>query len=222
MNREALENLVIEATGRRDKVSLIRTALNLAVAEISSQHLWSDLIVEDEVTITEGSSSVSLAADVTRVLEARVIDGTLSQVLDIRPKSWLISQVPDPISRSTARPVYGYLEGRVLYLIPRPNNDYTIRYTYCRLHPDLSTPTDELLIRHATAAVVAYANFWVFQTIEKSTEAASWYQIYATQLMSAKKVDKSNFAVKFKATSQRELSQVNSDYWLDPFVRKMP
>jgi len=220
MTREQLETLVNEATGRSDKTTLVRTALNLAVAEISSQRLWSDLMRRTEVTLVEGALAVDLAPGAARIVEITVVEGTLSRPLLGRSKLWCQERFPAPETRSTSRPQYGYLEGTTLYVVPRPNKDYVLRYTYYTMHPDLDLPTSELLIRHASAAVVAYAVFWVFQSIEKLKEAETWYKTYLIQLASAKRVDTDNSATHFAAVPRgRYDASPYQDYWLDPFVK---
>lgn len=218
MNREDLETLVSEATGRTDKLTLIRSALNLAVAEVSAQREWSDLLSRDEVTISSGAQSVELADNVARVFQVTVVDDTLSRPLLGRSKSWVEERYPSPESWPVGQPECGYLEGKTLYMVPRPDQDYVIRYSYYKLHPELTSPTSELLIRHAQAAVVAYATFWVFQSIEKLKEAEQWYALYLRQLASAKKVDSSNSMTKFQM-NPRGSSMPYDNYWLDPYVR---
>lgn len=220
MTRETLETLVNEATGRTDKSTLTLAALNLAVAEVSAQRLWSDLMVRDEVTILEGSLSVDLASDVARVASVVVVDGTLSRPLNCRPRTWIAQRYSDPTSWPVERPQFGYLEGRTLFVVPRPNQDYVIRYDYFKLHPELTDPTSELLIRHASAAVVAWATYWVFQSIEKLKEAEQWYSTYKIHLASAKKVDTDNSVTRYQMDSrQSPQNEPYKYYWLDPFVR---
>lgn len=222
MNRSAIRNLVIEATKRTDKVALINSAIDLAVEEVSSQRLWSDLLVEDEVTLTEDEPSVELASDMARLIEVRLIDDTNSRVLILRNKTWLVNNFPNVSSQTSARPVYGYLEGKTLFLIPIPNSDYTIRYTYCKLHPALATDADEVLIRHAAPVVAAYATFWVFKSLERHVDAKEWLGTYIALLNSAKKVDSDNPAVKIKADIRGSSPGNVGEYWLDPFVRRNP
>jgi len=222
MTRSELEALVLEATGRTDKTSLIRLGINLALREISSQRLWTDLQTEDEVTIAASATYVDLATDLARPTEMRVIDGTQSRPLRIRPKTWLIKRVPDPSSRSTGRPTYGYIEGKRLYVIPIPDAEYTIRYTYFKVHPDLSSDSDEVLIRGIDGAVVAYATYWVFHSLEKTEDAKVWYQTYEMQLRSTVKLDSMNPAIEQAADQRGNEFDLSGDYWLDPFVRSMP
>lgn len=222
MTREDLENMVIESTGRRDKTTLIRQALNFAIGEFSKERMWLDLQTEADATTSASLAYVALASDVHRVAQFRIIDGTQSTVIEIRDKSWLLAQCPDPASRSTGRPVYGYLEGGNLYMLPIPDDDYTIRYTYFRLHPALSQASSELLITHAGPSVVAFATHWVFQSLEKHEDANQWYLKYQQLLKSAKKVDTDNTAIRREMEARGSVPRLLNDYWLDPFVRSMP
>lgn len=222
MTRETLESLVLEATGRTDKTSLIRTAIDLAVEEISTQRMWTDLQTEAEATLTADEPSISLAEDVTRVTEIRLIDGTLSRPLIIRAKNWITQYFPDPESRSSGRPAYGYLEGRTLHLVPVPDDAYVIRYTYFPLHAALESPTSPLLIRAASRAIVAYATFWIFQSLEKHEDAKRWLDSYFSLLESAKKVDSGDSVINRQADARGSLPANSGDYWLDPMVRSAP
>jgi hypothetical protein len=222
VNREQLENFVISATGRSDKSTFIRTTINMALREISAQRLWSDLMVEDEVTLAADTASVALASDVARVIEVRVMDDNQSKPLIVRPKTWIIQRVPDPASRSPARPCYGYLQGANLYVIPYADEEYEISYTYYRLHPELSASTDEVLIRGADNAVAALATHLTFKSIEKHDDAAQWLNSYGQYLASAIKLDKSNSVVQHKADQHGDSGPYTTDYWLDPFVDRMP
>lgn len=223
MTREEIENLVQESTGRRDKVALIRSAIDLAVEEVSSQRLWSDLQVESSVTQSSPTPYIDLAQDLVRLLEVRVIDGTFSGELCLRPKAWVVGMIPSPELVPQRRPQYGYLEGRRLHFAPWPNVAHTYRYTYYRLHPPLTNPTSTVLIRHAGPAVAAYATFWVFQTLEQHQDADRWFSIYSQQLLSALRVDRSNPAVKHIADRRLDPSDTYpSEYWNNPFVRSAP
>lgn len=151
----------------------------------------------------------------------RIIDGTLSRPLRIRSKKWIVTHFPNPSAQNSAKPSYGYIEGQTLFTVPIPDVDYTIRYSYYRLHAALATDASTVLIRHIGPVVVAYATFWVFQSIEKHEEAEKWLISYLRLLNSARKVDRANSATKFVFDQRGEFLLVN-DYWLDPFVKGMP
>jgi len=214
---------VIDATRRSDKVSLINRAIDIALADVSIYRAWSDLMVEADASLSAAAASVTLASDLTRLLEVRLIDGTSSYRLKLRQKTWLVQRHPNISAASQAKPVYGYMMGRVLYVIPIPASAYTIRYTYARSHPALTSDSSLVLIRHASAAIAAYATWWTFKSIEKFEEAKQWKETYEELVAKAVKNDEDNPAVEMLADirGQNDDGSINP-YWLDPFVRSMP
>ncbi len=222
MTRLTIRGLVEDATGRTDKTSLINSAIDIAVEEVSTQHLWSDLLVSTNLFLVVGSTSKALASDVARVVEMRVIDNTLSYPLKIRPRSWVVRHFPNPSAQSTGKPSFAYIEGQTLFTVPLPDAIYEIQYAYFKMHVALSTDASEVTIRHAGPSVVAYTTFWVFQSIEKHEEAQKWLVSYLQLLESAKKLDRANSAVKHVADQRGRMPVSTNDYWLDPFVKEMP
>jgi len=222
ITRSTIRGLVEDATGRTDKATLINSAIDIAVEEVSTQHLWSDLMVEADATMIVSNPDIALASDVARVAEIRIIDSNLSRRLEIRPKSWIVRHFPNPVAVSTGKPRYGYIEATTLTVVPIPDTAYTIRYSYFKLHIALASDTSTVLIRHIGPAVVAYATFWVFQSIEKHEDAQRWLMSYLQLLLSAKKVDRANAAIVYVADQRGDLPVSSNDYWLDPFVKVMP
>lgn len=217
MNREEAENLVIEATRRTDKLSLIRSAINLALEQVSTHRYWSDLMTEATAVVSSGSSSVSLSEDVARIVDVRVLDGAQSYTLDIRTKVWVTQRSPNSTSLPVGRPCYGYLQGKVLHVTPVTDQEYTVSYTYYRLHPSLASATDQILIRAAASAVIAYATYWVFKSIEKHEDAAQWLATYSMNLASAERVDSTNSVVKHQADQRLRTGVYPAGFWNDPF-----
>lgn len=220
MNRLQARTHVLANTKRTDKVAEINSALDLAVAEVSMQALWIDLLTPGTVTLLSGTSSIALASDVDRVSEIRVIDGLNSRPLIIRPKTWIVGRYPNIDSVSASKPSYGYLEGETLHVVPSANQDYEIRYTYCRPHPALAGDSDEILIRHGHLAVIAYATSWIFESLERSQDAATWEARYLRLLATAKKAN--NNSVITHIFDQGIGRGCSNEYWLDPFCRRMP
>jgi len=225
MNRADARKLVSDAIGRTDKDTEINTALDLAVEEVSSRFTWSDLFLETSATLSVDSPSIELASDLARLTEVRILDTSSSVAwnLEIRSKTWVLSQVPYPPYESSSKPVHGYLEeGNKLFFYPVPDSAYTIRYSYYRLHPKLASDASLILIRHAGAAVAAYAIHWMLLTLERQQEADKWEAKYTKALASAIQVDMDNSAVKFKVGIRKNNPSVEPKFWLDPFVRRVP
>lgn len=228
MNRSQARDLVVEATGRTDKTTLINSALDLAVEEVSSQHLWSDLLTEVQTASVPGVQEVPLATEADRIVviknlgESPAVDDLRAIRMMIRTKVWIDTHYPHVEAMNYSRPVLGYILGRILFTVPISDVAYDLRYSYYRLHPPLTLDIDPILIRHAAPAVVAYATFWVFQTIEKHDDAQRWLNSYLILLESAKKVDRSS-VVQIEADLRgMPVPRVPADYWLDPFVKEVP
>lgn len=222
MTRETIEDLVMEATGRRDKVTLTRAAINLAAQELSKERLWQDALVEEEVSTVADQGYVDLASNLARVSEVRVIDGTQSYPLVVKDKSWIVEKCPSPESFASAKPTYGYLSGTRLYLVPSPDDVYTLRYSFYQLEPDLTGSSSELTIRYAGAAVAAWATHWVFMSLEKHEDAGVWLAKYKELLKSAKRADSDNPAIRREAEPRGAQQTMRPDFWNDPFVKRMP
>lgn len=221
MNRLEIRNLVIDTTGRSDKESLINSAINIALNKVSSSHLWNDLLTEASVTLVVDATSVSLESDVRRLVEVRVLDGTSSYKLRIRPMDWVVKMFPDLSVRSSGKPRHGYLQGTTLHFVPKSDDTYTVKYSYYKLHPDLINDTTSILILQADEAIIAYATHWVFKSLQLHNDASQWLGLFAIELANAKRADRSP-AIEFVADQRGRNVSASGDYWFDPFVRSVP
>ncbi len=221
LTRAQIRTLVLDATGRTDKTTLINTAIDLGVEEFSTQYRWSDLLIEADATLTADVQSVALASDVARIIEIRLIDGNNSRTLRIRSKDWIVKHFPNPSATNSAKATFGYLQGTTLFVVPIPDSAYTIRYSYYKLSAALTTDAQEVDVRHSGAAIAAYATYWVFQTVEKHEDAERWLATYLKLLDSAKRTDKEN-SVTTQVFDQRGEILVSQEFWLDPFVGGTP
>lgn len=221
MNLSEIRDLVIEHTNRSDKATLIDSMINAALRKVSSEHTWRDLLEEADVTLIANQSFIALASNVKRLAQVSIIDGLSSYPLLVRPKKWIIDRWPDLDSQSPNRPCYGYLEGRTLYLMPPPNEAFTLRYSYYRRHDSLSSDTDELEFDHIDEAVIAYATYRTFKSLQQHEDAALWFADYKEVLKDAKKMDHSP-AVTRIADQRGRGEPVRSNYWLDPFQKEVP
>jgi hypothetical protein len=220
MTRDTIRNLVIDTTGRSDKTDLINSAINIALGKVSSERLWNDLLTEATATLTIGDIEVALATDLRRLSEIRLMDGLNSYSIIVRPKTWLVQHFPDSTAFSSGKPQYAYLQGTTLFLVRPPDDTYTIRYSYYRLHPDLTDDVTSTLIPQADEALISYTTYWVFKSIEKHEDAQQWLADYTIQISDAKRVDRSS-AIQNLATPRGSQS-IGPDYWVDPFVKNVP
>lgn len=224
MNLAQLRNLVIENTGRTDKESLINSAINLALTEISSRRNWLDLQTEGQVTLLVGQDNIDLGSEAQRVTEIRVLDDDNSHRIRIRPKEWLVSRFPNPAQYSAGRPSWGWLEGSRLFVLPIADANYSVVYTSYILHPELTEDSDVVVIRAGVdRAIIAYATYWVFLSIEKHEDAKVWFASFESMLRTVKDVDRKNSVIIHEGTPRgSDEPAVHAEYWLDPFVKEMP
>lgn len=221
-NRGELRSLVIEATARGDKVSLINDALDFGLRRISAARLWSDLLIEATATLASGANTVTLAAETERITGVRVIDGSASRSIQIRMKSWLRQRFPNPSTFTAGKPVWAYIVGTTLHIIPTADQDYTIETSYFRTEPAFANDAATANIVGIDDVLVAYANFWVFMSVQQMEMSQQWLQIYNGLLLSAIETDQSDHVIRVQADIRGARPVQNADYWLDPFVRETP
>lgn len=221
MNRSEIRSQVVDNTGRSDKTTVINNMINAALAKVSAEYLWNDLLTEATAVLTIGTTTIALASDTRRLTEVRLMDGLSSYKISIREKSWVVRMYPDPTAFANAKPRFGYLEGIILTLVPPPDLAYTIRYSYYRVHPAFTDDVTNTLIPHADEAVIAWATYRTFKSIEAHEDAQQWIADYALLIRDAKNVDRTS-AIQRVATARGIGDPVPQDYWIDPFVKGVP
>ena len=221
MNRADIRNLVIDHTGRSDKASLINSMITAALKKVSSESLWRDLLVESTVTLIPDQNFIQLEPALRRLIEVRIIDGLNSYKLEIRLKSWLVERWPDLTSMFSNRPRYGYLEVKKLFLVPPSSTDWTLKYSYVKRAADLTDDITELIPDIWDEAIIAYATFRTFKSLQMHEDAIQWFADYREAVKDAKQMDKSS-AVESKATIRGGGSPIQANYDLNPFIRQVP
>ena len=221
MNRADIRNLVIDHTGRPDKVSLINSMITAALKKVSSESLWRDLLVESSVSLIVGQDFIQLESGLRRLIEVRIIDGLNSYRLEIRLKSWLLQRWPDLASLADSRPRYGYLEVKKLFLVPPSDQTFTLKYSYVKRAADLTNDNTELDPDIFDEAIIAYATYRTFKSLQMHEDAVQWFADYREAVKDAKQMDKSS-AIEQKATPRGQGVPIRSNYWLDPWVKETP
>ena len=222
MNRSEFRQQVINNTNRPDKTDVINNAIDEAVRKVSAAHLWTDLLVEGSGVLTPNINTFTLTpTDLKRLVELRGLDGLSSWSILGRSKSWVVSKWPDPTAQAPGKPVFAYLEGRVLHMVPPPDIAYSIAYSYYRVHPRLTSDTDTNLITHADEAVTSYATYRTLKSLMLHEDAQQWFADYLLLIRDAKQLDRSP-AVSFVATPRGIGNPIPADYWLNPFIKEVP
>lgn len=221
MNRAEIRALVIDHTGRSDKAALIDSMINAALKKVSSEHIWRDLLTEANVTMIPGQAFVDLVSTLRRLSEVRIMDGLNSYKLIVRTKSFLVQRWPDFAVQANGKPRFGYLEGTRLHLVPAPDENLQLRYSYYARHADLTNDTTDITIDITDEAVIAYATFRTFKSLQQHEDAAQWFLDYEEAIKDAKDMDRST-AEELHGVPRDSGDPVPTEYWLDPFMRRPP
>lgn len=221
MNRADIRNLVIEHTGRADKVSLINSMITAALKKVSSEKHWRDLLVESSVTLIPNQVFIQLDTAVRRLSEVRLIDGLSSYKIEVRPKNWVVERWPDLNSQFSNYPRFAYLQGTQLFLMPPPSTNWVLKYTYFPRATLLTDETTELVPDILDEAVIAYATYRTFKSLQQTEDASVWFADYQEALRNAKSMD-TDPAVEQKAIQRGSGQTFKSNYWLDPWTKETP
>ena len=154
-----------------------------------------------------------------RLSEVRLIDGLNSYKVDIRTKKFLAERWPDFDSQADGKVRFGYLEGKRLHLVPPPDEALALDYSYYPRHAVFSDDTTDLTIDIIDEAVIAFATYRVFKSLQQHEDAVMWFADYKESLKNAKDMDRSS-AVELHGVPRGMGSPVPTEYWLDPFLRR--
>jgi hypothetical protein len=217
----AIRTLVEAAIGRTDKTTTVNSAINIAQSKVASEHLWNDLLTEASVTLVADQGTIGLASDMRRLSEVRLIDGLNSYRIIVLPKTKFSRFYPNPTALSSSKPRFAYLQGTTLHFAPPPDSTYTVTYSYYVIPADMTDDAHTTSIPQADEAVISYAVYWMFKSMEKHDDAVQWLGDYEDQLKDARRVDRSS-ATQEMAIRRRAGGPINEDYWIDPFIGHYP
>lgn len=221
MNRADIRNLVIDHTGASHKVDLINSMITAALKKVSSEMRWGDLLTEGSVTLIPNQEYITLGTNIHRITEVRIIDGLSSWEIDVRTKSWVVERWPSIADEFSQRPRYGYLENSRLYLMPAPDTNWTLKYSYYGRLADLTDETTELFPEHIDECVISYATYRTFKSLQQHEDSVAWYADYQDALKGAKAMEQDS-AIVHQATPRGMGTPHNEDDYLDPFIRSVP
>lgn len=212
LTRAQIETLVISNTGRSDKSTLISSAIDLALEEISNDHDWRAVRFEStSLTTTASTQTVDLSSlGIMQLLSVRLIQGNdSSYLLNYISEEQFDKLIPDVTDLTDGFPKHCYVKGDTLYLGPRPDAAYSIYVRYIKELVDGAENT----IKGIDGALVAYVTAYVFGSIEKMELAQLWEQKYEKALIRARRADNRVRTRKRPLTSQSP----SPTPWLDPF-----
>ena len=221
MNRADIRNLVIDHTGRPDKVSLINSMITSALKKISSEMHWGDLLTETSVTLIPNQEFIAIGSNIHRITMVRIIDGLSSWELEVHSKKWILERWPDLASQFFSRPRFAYLENSRIYMVPGPSEDWVLKFSFYKRAADLSDDSTELFPEHIDEAVIAYATYRTFKSLQMHEDAIVWFADYREMIRDAKKMDHDS-VVTHQGTPRGQGRPIAGNYYLDPFIRRVP
>ena len=222
MTREELRDQVVNIISRTDKTSLINSALDMALEEISMRHYFQDMFSQSNITTVDGTETVSLPSNTHKVLEARLINDAQSYTIDLRPKKWVTDRFPNPSADSEGKPEFAYQSGSNIHFVPTPDDAYTVTVTVLKRMAALATDAASPEVDGIDRVIIAYAAHWVFDALEQYESAAKWLQKFEWMLAKAIVDDERRLGERriFSGFSPT-YAIYPADYTNDPFF-KMP
>ncbi len=221
MNRAEIRALVIDHTGASHKATLINSMITAALKKVSAEMKWGDLLTETSVTLIPNQEFIAIGSNIHRITEVRIIDGLSSWELEVRPKNWVLERWPDLQAQFFSRPRFAYLENSRIYMMPGPSNNWVLKFSAYKRVADLTDDTTALFPEHIDEAVIAYATYRTFKSMQQHEDAVAWFADYREAIKDAKNMDHDS-AVTIQATPLGQGRGIRSNYDLDPFVKRVP
>ena len=217
MNRGALRSTVIKLTGRADKASDIDDALGLAVRELAAVHPWRVLKVEEELEIEDGDLEVELPAGTLHLIDARVIDGTMSGTLALIPRKRFNLLYPNVVAASASKPVVGWVDASVLHFAPKAGADYVLRVTVVQTPVFGAGDSVENPIEGTDSVLIAHAASYVFMVVQNLDMSGAWERRWKERLLMAIREDRRTYEDNQAQFHGARTLVSSSAPWLDPF-----
>jgi hypothetical protein len=202
---------------RDDKDEVLVDGITLALEKVGGLFpILESKEVATDISIVADDGSCELPTYTLRLHEARLIDGTSSYDLLIKPPEWIKERYPNPSGDATSKPVYCYQEGTTLHFVPYSNGSYSVRATISRL-----IGTDEEA-QAVSSAVVALAVAHAHMILEHWESARHWDRKAAEELVLCGRMVRNREPGKIHAAEPWLRKPYASDYWDDPFQKENP
>ncbi len=188
--RGELRTRVVSITKRTDKTTVIDTALDMGLEEISlhPNHDWRQLVSEQTLSASDGDSSEPLPTGTHHVKEARFINGLQSYKIQLLPKTQFLRWFPNVEDAQALRPLYAYVDNSTMYFSAPLTDDFDIR-ALCYILPSFTDDDTEMPISVANNALTFFALGFVYDSMEMYSAASIWNRRYATAITAAMLTD---------------------------------
>ncbi len=161
---------------------------------VSWETYWTDL-----GSFYPGTTHVVLPTSF-KILEARLWKAQTSGVIKIKSKTWVGLRYPQFPAIAAGLPIYGYLEGGNLYLLPViGSSGYKVRLTIATVITPFTQDTDESDVSNIDDVIINYATYWSFKSMKMYQDAAVWWEGFKKSLREAIINDERQPAVEYQA-----------------------
>ena len=190
--------------------------------------VMSESIADDGETDIDGTKvinfkQIALPSATSQIINANLINETMSRRLLIKSKSWLTLRYPYIEACSANIPLYGYVEGGWLFLYPNSNSEYVIRVTTDDIPSDFADGDAENPIPALDLPLLSWATAFVFASFGEFNKSNFYYNRAEIELREAIYRDYSD-------KSERELAESPQLYpsesaeraYTNPFAQRSP
>lgn len=220
MIRSDLRQAVIDSSGRTDKDSVINRGLDLGLRKLAMLHPFGDLLVQDTEALAVDDTYVTLPAGVYKVWETRLIDGTMSYPLTQKTKLWVVDRWPAVEEYTASKPVVYYVEDGKLYIAPKSDGVYDLRFTYLSLPTGFASDAEENPVNGSDLCLIDFAAAYLFRTLEQFDSSREWERQFAQDAADLIRSDKRTNALFAHSGFQQDVPLGQPNPWEDPFARR--
>jgi len=219
LTRTQIKSRVQAITARDDKDTLVENMLDLHLKQFCQLYRFRSMVEEADVSTVASQGYVALPSDFQELIQALWIDSTQSWEIKVHSKKWVLNRWPNISAESDNRSVVGYIDDSKLYLLPEPDDVYTVRLTYLKIPADFASDATANPVPKLDLALVYICTSEVYSTIENYSKSQLFYKRAMDSAALAAKTDRFDPAERFQAEGAIEAVNLNkaTDY-LDPFA----
>jgi len=216
-----IRNAVLSNTGRSgsgtgNKSSEADKGINLALLELARRQDWKDLRTSViGSTLSADTATVTIPTDSLRLVEVRWVDTTneTGDTIKLGSKEEVLKAFPTARLLTSAKPLTGYEEGGLIYLVPVADGTYQVEYTYLKRPSTLTLDADTPDINDVEDLLEYYATWYVFQNIQRTEDADRYLGMFNALLADAESEDSKRPAQNhmFKQWTRRSQSVFTRD-----------
>ncbi len=173
MTRSELRTLVQSMIGLTTEDTLINQGLEFGMKYFGGLHDFREMTGVLFLSTVADSSSMALFPQMLHLKMIRLLNGTQSYEIILKPQTWVLQRWPNPAALNSAKPQYCYRDFSFLYFYPVPDAIYTIAVTFSAI-PDMDSDDDESDISLIDYPLACWAAGFVLDALQRWESGAQW------------------------------------------------